>query len=127
MSFSSPYYDRAQEEAEFLRHRLDKLQDKMSGGLDPELHADFLHTLYALIDKEHSMLTRLQLINTAESRREIEKLDAYKVVGLINSDDVTIGNVYPTVKKELISLIKNTTGEDFDPEDFDVDIDDPFW
>ncbi len=122
MSLDTPQFQQALEEAEFLRDRLYKLQDRLEGApTRGELHVDYLHTMYALIDKEHSIYTRLKLIDTIEAKRRIVELDAYKVVGLLNADDVDINNVYPVVKKELIELIKQVSGDDWDPEDFDLE------
>ena len=122
MSLDTPQFQQAMEEAEFLRNRLYKLQDRLEGApTRGELHVDYLHTMYALIDKEHSIYTRLKLIDTIEAKRRIVELDAYKVVGLLNADDVSIDNVYPVVKKELIELIKQVSGDDWDPEDFDLE------
>ena len=122
MSLDTPQFQQALEEAEFLRDRLFKLQDRMEGSsLRGELHVDYLHTMYALIDKEHSIYTRLKLIDTIEAKRRIVELDAFKVVGLLNADDVNINNVYPVVKGELIELIKQVSGEDWNPEDFELD------
>ncbi len=122
MSLNTPQYQRATEEADFLRKRLYALQERVeredSYG---DAHLDYLHTLYALIDKEHSIYTRLKLIDTIEAKRKIDELDAYKVVGLLNADDVSIDNVYPVVKKELVELIKQVSGDDWNPEDFDLD------
>ena len=122
MSLNTPQFQQALEEAEFLRDRLYKLQDRLEGApTRGELHVDYLHTMYALIDKEHSIYTRLKLIDTIEAKRRIVELDAYKVVGLLNADDVSIDNVYPVVKKELVELIKQVSGDDWDPEDFDLE------
>ena len=121
----SRFLRRAQEEADFLRDRLIKLQERLSEQPNMgDLHVDYLHTLYALIDKEHSIFTRLKLIDTVESHRAIQELDAYKIVGLLHADDVDINNVYPIIKSELIDLIKQVSGDEWDPDDFDIDDED---
>lgn len=124
MSSEYPHFERALEEADFLRDRLFNLQEQLLDGIDPETHLDYLHTMYALIDKEHSIYTRLHLMDTPEARETILSLDAYKVVQLLDTSDVNIHNVYPIVKRELIELIKNVSEEDWTPEDFDID---PFY
>ena len=122
MSLDTPQFQQALEEAEFLRDRLYKLQDRLEGApTRGELHVDYLHTMYALIDKEHSIYTRLSLIDSTEARRMINQLDACKVVGLLRDDEVTMKNVYPVVKGELIELIKQVSGDDWDPSDFELD------
>ena len=125
MSLESPFYKRAVEEANFLRNRLIKLQERLSEQPNMgDIHVDYLHTLYALIDKEHLIFTRLKLIDTFESRSAIENLDAYKIVGLLHGDDVDINNVYPIVKSELVDLIQQVSGDEWHPEDFDIDDED---
>ena len=121
----SRFLRRAQEEADFLRDRLIKLQERLSEQPNMgDLHVDYLHTLYALIDKEHSIFTRLKLIDTVESHLAIQELDAYKIVGLLHADDVDINNVYPIIKSELIDLIKQVSGDEWDPDDFDIEDED---
>ena len=127
MSLNTPQFQQALEEAEFLRNRLYKLQDRLEGApTRGELHVDYLHTMYALIDKEHSIYTRLHLIDSTESRRAIEQLDAYKIIDFLPKDDadpVTVHNVYPIVKAEIMHLIKEVSGDDWDPCDFDLEED----
>ena len=127
MSLDTPHYKRAVEEADFLRDRLFHLQEKVQSNPDyGDAHIDYLHTLYALIDKEHSIYTRLHLIDSTESRRAIEKLDAYKIIDFLPKDDadpVTVHNIYPIVKAEIMHLIKEVSGDDWDPCDFDIEVD----
>jgi len=125
MSLNSPFYKRAVEEADFLRSRLFKLQERLTDQPSmSDAHVDYLHTLYALIDKEHSIFTRLKLIDTVESHLAIKELDAFRIVDLLQTDDVDINNVYPIVKSELIDLIKQVSGEEWNSEDFDIDDED---
>ena len=128
MSLNSPYYKRAVEEADFLRDRLFKLQERLAE--EPNMtdtHIDYLHTLYALIDKEHSIFTRLKLIDTVESHLAISNLDAYKIIAFLPATErskMTPDELYPAVKKELIELIKEMSGDDWHPEDFDIEEED---
>ena len=116
------------EEADFLRDRLVNLQERLekdSGFGDS--HLDYLHTLYALIDKEHSIFTRLKLIDTVESHLAISNLDAYKIIAFLPAAEqkgMTPDQIYPMVKSELIALIKEVSGDDWHPEDFDIDDED---
>jgi len=122
MSLDTPQFRRAMEEADFLRQRLFKVFDQLEGETSASaIHCDYLHTMYALIDKEHSIYTRLKLIDTEEAQLMLEHLDANKIVDLLKDERTTIHNIYPKVKEELIELIKKVCGDDFDPEDFDID------
>ena len=126
MSLDTPQFKRALEEAQFLRRRLYKIQSNLEGSPNgAEILVDYLHTMYALIDKEHMIYTRLALIDTPEAKAAIEKLDAWQVVALMDDhDDVDIRTVYPIVKGELVDLIKRVSGDDWDPDDFDIDDED---
>ena len=128
MSLNTPQYQRATEEADFLRKRLYALQERVeredSYG---DAHLDYLHTLYALIDKEHSIFIRLKLIDSTESRRAIEHLDAYKIISFLPAAEqeiTTPSQIYPMVKSELIALIREVSGDDWHPEDFDIEEED---
>ena len=116
------------EEADFLRERLVNLQERVELATGyGDAHLDYLHTLYALVDKEHSIFTRLKLIDSFESRRAIENLDAYKIISFLpaaEQDSMTPTQVYPAVKAELIALIKEVSEEDWHPEDFDIEEED---
>jgi hypothetical protein len=116
------------EEADFLRDRLMNLQERLEGSSQAgDTHIDYLHTLYALIDKEHSIFTRLKLIDSFESRRAIENLDSYKIIAFLPAAEqavMTPAELYPAVKEELIELIKEMSGDDWHPEDFDIDDED---
>jgi len=126
MSIDTPQFRRALEEADFLKERLFKLQERVVKTDDLDSYLDYLHTLYALIDKEHCIYTRLKLIGTEEALAAISVLDGHKVLTIMgdNVKDVSVGQVYPEVKKELIDLIRETSGDDWDPEDFDIDDED---
>ncbi len=128
MSLDTPHYKRAVEEADFLRDRLFHLQERVQSNPDyGDAHIDYLHTLYALIDKEHSIYTRLRLIDSTESRRAIEQLDAYKIISFLPAAEqeiTTPSQIYPMVKSELIALIREVSGDDWHPEDFDIEEED---
>ena len=128
MSLNTPQVKRAMEEADFLRDRLMNLQERLEGSDQAgDVHIDYLHTLYALIDKEHSIFTRLKLIDSFESRRAIENLDSYKIIAFLPAAEqasMTPAELYPSVKAELIELIKEMSGDDWHPEDFDIEEED---
>jgi len=125
MSLDTPQIKRELDEAEFLRERLFNLQavlefNNEDGGASTMI--DYLHTLYALIEKEHVIYTRFCLIDTVEAHRAIAKLDAYKMMDLLGEiDEKNLATIYPTLKKNLKEVIKETSGDDFNDEDFEDD------
>ena len=81
MSFlNAPYVKRSIEEMEFLRQRLLKQTDIVLNGKVAEQDAalEYLHTLYALADKEHTLYTRLRLSDDVEALVAASQLDGAK-------------------------------------------------
>jgi len=125
MSLDTPQIKRALDEVEFLRARLFHLQEQtasLHGRKAKEVMVDYLHTLYALVDKEHNLYTRFSLMDSVESHIAILNLDAYKMMDLIGEiEKDSLSRVYPEMKKNLLDVIKDATGEDFDIDDFQDD------
>jgi len=124
MELDTPQIKRALDEVEFLRSRLSNLQDSIASSLDErrakETMVDYLHTLYALIDKEHNLYVRFSLIDSVESHLAILKLDGYKMMDLMGEVEVdALTMIYPKIKENLLEVIVETSGEEFDPEDLD--------
>ncbi len=65
MSFlDSPHVKQSMEETEFLRSRLAELSVLLSrsGGTDVEVALEYLHTVYGLVDKEHSLWDSISFV-----------------------------------------------------------------
>ena len=72
----SPYYRQEVQDLEVLQRRVAEYNHLMHViGDDLELRKEFLHTLYALIEKEQSLYTRLQLDNSAEAKDVMASLN----------------------------------------------------
>jgi len=125
MSLNTPQIKRALDEVEFLRARLFNLQEHVAslGKREAkEAMVDYLHTLYALVDKEHNLYTRFSLIDSVESRIAILSLDAYKMMDLMGEVEVdSLSKVYPELKQNLLEVIKEASGEEFDTDDLQDD------
>ena len=64
------------EEIEFLQRRVMEISKVLN--LKPEdidLTIEYLHTVYACVDKEHIMYTRLELCDNIEAKQFKEQLD----------------------------------------------------
>ena len=75
--FESPYYLKEVAELEELQQQVEKcfILMNMSGGLaEREIHIEFLHTLYAMVEKEQCLLTRLRLDGSEEAVNVIDEL-----------------------------------------------------
>lgn len=103
MSFlESPQVKRAIEEANFLRDRLiNQTQIVLdTRGEDKEIACEYLHTLYALVEKEHSIYTRLRLSNDQEALIAASELDGSKIAAN-HPDFVNADQFYRVLKEDI--------------------------
>ena len=117
MSFlDSPFVRRSMEEAEFLKARV-VLQTEIvidSKGEDEEIYLEFLHTLYALVESEHLLYTRLRLSNDTEALIAASQLDG-SIVASQNDGFVSGDDFYHKLKSDIKLAIARIEG--FDPDD----------
>ena len=75
MSFESPFYHQDVADLEVLQKRMAEINTIIRmAPEDKDLRIEFLHTLYALVEKEQCLLVRLQLDDTPEAREVIHGL-----------------------------------------------------
>ena len=75
--FDSPYYQQEVADLEVLQDQVERyfVLMHMSDGLGArEIKVEFLHTLYAMVEKEQTLLTRLQLDGSQEAQEVISEL-----------------------------------------------------
>ena len=116
----SPYYQQEVQDLEVLQRRVQEYSHIMQimGEGDIELRKEFLHALYAMVEKEQNLYTRLQLDNSAEAKDMMAKLnDEAHESGVPPHHDL------PSYHYELKNNIKmelKSMGEDLDsPVDID--------
>ena len=116
----SPYYQQEVQDLEVLQRRVQEYSHIMQimGEGDIELRKEFLHALFAMVEKEQNLWTRLQLDNSAEAQDMMQKLnDEAHESGVPPHHDL------PSYHFELKNNIKmelQSLGEDLDSE---VDLD----
>ena len=115
----SPYYQQEVQDLEVLQRRVQEYSHIMQiMGDDIELRKEFLHALFAMVEKEQNLWTRLQLDNSAEAQDMMQKLnDEAHESGVPPHHDL------PSYHFELKNNIKmelQSLGEDLDSE---VDLD----
>ena len=116
MSFlESPHVQRAFEEALFLRERLIKQTDLLTKGksLDFDLSIEYMHTLYALVDKEHSIHTRLRLSEDKEALEAAAELDG-SLIAASSDEFVNADQYYRTLKADIRRSLSLIADEDLD-------------
>ena len=115
----SPYYQQEVYDLEVLQRRVQEYSHIMQViGDDMELRKEFLHALYAMVEKEQNLYTRLQLHNSVEAKDMMEQLNQEA-----HESGVPPHHDLPSYHYELknnIRLELEQMGEDLDSE---VDID----
>jgi hypothetical protein len=114
MSFlDSPQVKQGLEEAHFLRERLIKQTEivMLTQGEDLEIALEYLHTLYALIEKEHGLYIRFRLSNDSDALLAASELDGAKVAAS-HPDFVNADSFYRSLKDNIKSALLDISGED---------------
>ena len=113
--FDSPQVKQGLEEVEFLRVRMIKQTEIVlaTQGEDREMAIEYLHTLYALVEKEHGLYTRFRLSNDSEALIAASQLDGAKIAA--ETGDYTNGDeFYRALKDDIKRAIMEVSGEDMD-------------
>ena len=102
----------ALEEAEFLRQRmLDSLEFSRAASTE-DSYLEFLHTLYALVDKEHSVITRLTFMDDPTLEEVATQLAGPHLC--FDLEYKSPNEFYLVLKSEIKAMIKDFSGEDLD-------------
>jgi len=114
--FDAPHVKRAIEEANFLRRRLDNQTQIVlkTQGQDEQVALEFLHTLYATVEKEHQLYLRFRLSDNDEALEAAAQLDGAKVAAE-HPDFASGDQFYRKLKediKQALSAMDDTDLED---------------
>lgn len=116
MSFlDAPHVKRSIEEATFLRNRLIEQTENVlnTRGEDKEVALEYLHTLYALVEKEHLIHTRLRLSNDQEALMAASQLDGSKIAAS-HPDFVNADQFYRALKDDIKRALEQIDDISFD-------------
>ena len=122
MSFlDSPHVKQSMEEAEFLRARLIELSALVSDtrGTDPQVALEYLHTVYGLVEKEHSLYTRFRLSGDSEALIAAAQMDGARIAAS-DSDFINGDHFYRKLKDDIREVLRQ-----LDDTDLDEPFDDP--
>ena len=119
--YESPYYHKEVAELEELQEKVERcfIMMNMASGLgEREIHVEFLHNLYAMVEKEQCLLTRLRLDGSEEAKEVIGELTERAIAsGMAPHHNL---QTYHYELKENIKLELKDLGQDLDST---VDID----
>jgi hypothetical protein len=117
----SPFVQRALEEIEYLQDHIkevsiifvENVSDDESEGVD-QLKLEFLHSLYALAEKEHILMTRITLSQDEEGLKYKKQILKEMVRINPNEQYTDVDCYFRDLKNTIKGKIKELTGEDMD-------------
>jgi len=114
--FDAPHVKRAIEEANFLRRRLDNQTQIVleTGAADEQIALEYLHTLYATVEKEHQLYLRFRLSDDVEALKAAAELDGAKIAAE-HPDFINGDQFYRKLKediKEALDVMDDTDLDD---------------
>ena len=87
---------------------------------DPDLKIEYNHYLYALMEKQALLYTRLQLINNPDYRGLSDAIELY--VNAMGRDREGVVEFHRKIQQEAIDSLSELTGELIDPTKIELDI-----
>ena len=106
-----PFISKELAEIEFLQQRTINQHIFSEESFDLDKTIEYLHTLYALLDKQHVVVTRLSLTDDAEALLLKERLeDAAEIMG--KPPGMPLSQFFTEMKEEVKAELRDLTGED---------------
>ena len=87
---------------------------------DPQLAIEYNHYLYALMEKQALLYTRLQLINNPDYRGLTDAIELY--INAMGRDSEGVVEYHRRIQSEVLESLRELTGEVIDPSNIDIDI-----
>jgi hypothetical protein len=122
--FDEEFINEEIEQIEFLRDLVNGLEDTIRVTQNEELVVEYWHAMYALVDKQHVVYTRLMYTDDPEAL--ILKKNLEDVARETNNSlsPINMPQYYSIMKTDIKGFIQGLTGEDLsDYEGIDIDID----
>ena len=113
--FDAPHVKRAIEEANFLRRRLDNQTQIVleTGAADEQIALEYLHTLYATVEKEHQLYLRFRLSDDVEALKAAAELDGAKIAAE-HPDFINGDQFYRKLKEDIKEALESMDDTDLD-------------
>ena len=116
MSFlDSPHVKRSIDQINFLRDRVIEQTHVVlnTRGEDKEVAIEYLHSLYALVDQEHNLHTRLRLSDDSEALIAAAELDGSKIAAS-HPDFANSDQFYRSLKADIQNALEQIDDLSFD-------------
>lgn len=121
--FDEPFINEEIKQIEFLRDLSIGLEEAVQKTNNTELEIEYWHALYALVEKQHVVYTRLMYTDDPEAlmlKKNLE--DAARELNN-STKPLNMSQYYTTMKGDIKGFIHGLTGEELDLSKIDFEID----
>ena len=122
--FDEEFINEEIQQIEFLRDLVNGLEDTIRVTQNQELVVEYWHAMYALVDKQHVVYTRLMYTDDPEAlvlRKNLEDVARETNNSL---SPINMPQYYSTMKTDIKGFIQGITGDDLsDYEGVDINMD----
>ena len=121
--FDEPFINEEIQQIDFLRDLVRGLVEAVQKTNNIELAVEYWHAMYALVDKQHVVYTRLMYTDDPEALMLKKNLEDTARELNNSTKPVNMPQYYATMKGDIKGFIHGLTGEELDIANVDFEID----
>ena len=121
--FDEPFINEEIQQIDFLRDLVRGLEEAVQKTNNIELAVEYWHAMYALVDKQHVVYTRLMYTDDPEALMLKKNLEDTARELNNSTKPVNMSQYYATMKGDIKGFIHGLTGEELDLANIDFEID----
>ena len=121
--FDEPFINEEIHQIDFLRDLVSGLEEAVQKTNNIELAVEYWHAMYALVDKQHVVYTRLMYTDDPEALMLKKNLEDTARELNNSTKPVNMSQYYTTMKGDIKGFIHGLTGEELDLANIDFEID----
>ena len=121
--FDEPFINEEIQQIDFLRDLVRGLEEAVQKTNNIDLAVEYWHAMYALVDKQHVVYTRLMYTDDPEALMLKKNLEDTARELNNSTKPVNMSQYYATMKADIKGFIHGLTGEELDIANIDFEID----
>lgn len=121
--FDEPFINEEIHQIDFLRDLVKGLEEAVQKTNNIDLAVEYWHAMYALVDKQHVVYTRLMYTDDPEALMLKKNLEDTARELNNSTKPVNMSQYYATMKGDIKGFIHGLTGEELDIANIDFEID----
>ena len=121
--FDEPFINEEINQIDFLRDLVKGLEEAVQKTNNIDLAVEYWHAMYALVEKQHVVYTRLMYTDDPEALMLKKNLEDTARELNNSTKPVNMSQYYTTMKADIKGFIHGLTGEELDLANIDFEID----